>query len=317
MKFQKILMLGYADGDLREEHWKRIDKLCAEKVMLPKDSPEIAKHLSTCDCLLLKLGMRADRDTIDHAPNLKYIGMFGTGVGNIDIKYAAKKGITVCNLYYATEAVAELAFGVLIEHLRDLERAKAQARTGDYSESTYFDTSEIRGKAFGVIGLGRIGGRVAEIAKYGFDADVRYWSKNRKKKYEAKGIRYQQVDTLLKECDFLSLNLSHVQGETTDFLNAERIARIKPGAIVVNLSPNELVNMDALENRLSKNDIMYILDHSDELTKDDASRLAKYKNCIMYPPIGYTTREASSVKKTIFVENLENFLKGKPTNKVN
>lgn len=318
MKFKKILMLGYADTDLGAEHWRRIDSLCQEKVRLPKDGPEIQKHLATCDCLLLKLGMSADKDTIDRASNLKYIGIFGTGVGRIEMKYAAKKGIAVCNIGgYYVEAVAELTFALILEHLRDVARANAQARMGNFDESSYFYTSEIRGKMFGVIGLGHVGGRVVEIAKDGFDADIRYWSRNRKQKYEAKGIKYQTIATLLKECDFISLNLACVKGETENFLNAERLSQVKSGAIIINLAPIDLVDTNALENRLKVGDITYIMDHSDDLSAEDAKRLASYGNCIIYPPIGYTTKESSLLKKEMFVENLENFLKGKPTNKVN
>ena len=92
-----------------------------------------------------------------------------------------QRKITVCNIAgYSTEGVAELAFGLLIENIRELERAKVQARKGDYSEAS-FQGFELKNKKFGIIGLGRIGGRIAEIAKNGFGADVSYWSKNRKR----------------------------------------------------------------------------------------------------------------------------------------
>lgn len=326
MKFQKILMLGYAESDLDADQWQRIDKISHEKILLPRDSPEIEAQLPSTDCLLLKLGMAADRKMIDSAPQLKYIGMFGTGVGNIDIEYSSQKGITVCNLYYATEAVAELSFALLLEHLREVGRAKTQAENArssanptpkDFSEASY-QGGELKGKAFGVVGLGRIGSRVAEIAKAGFNADVRYWSRNRKLDYESRGIRYQAIDALLNECDIISLNLAHVAGQTTHFLNAERISLIKAGSVVLNLSPMELVDIQALQTRLESEEkaLTFILDHSDELSGEEIASLASYKNCIMYPPIAYTTKEASVVKKNIFVENLENFLNGAPSNQV-
>jgi lactate dehydrogenase-like 2-hydroxyacid dehydrogenase len=326
MEFRKILMIGYAESDLDPEHWKRIDKICHEKVLLPRESPDIPDQLPSIDCLLLKLGMAADQKTIDSAPLLKYIGMFGTGVGNIDTEYSAKKGITVCNLYYATEAVAELSFALLLENMREIGRAKAQGENArasanpaakDFSEASY-QGSELKGKAFGVVGLGRIGGRIAEIAKEGFSADVRYWSRNRKPDYESRGIRYQSIESLLKECDIVSLNLAHVAGQTTHFLDTQRISIVKNGSIVINLSPMELVDIHALTTRLASEDhaLTFILDHSDELSGEEIATLARYENCIMYPPIAYTTKEASVIKKNIFIENLENFLKGKPSNKV-
>ncbi len=76
-------------------------------------------------------------------------------------------------------------------------------------------------------------------------------------------------------------------------------------------------NLKALEKRLQKGDISFILDHSDEINPCDIKRLFQYKNCVIYPPIAYVTDEAKVAKQEIFVENIENFLKGTPTNKVN
>ena len=95
------------------------------------------------------------------------------------------------------------------------------------------------------------------------------------------------------------------------------IGKIKKGAILINTAPNELVDLEALEKRLSDNDIIYIMDHSDELSLEQAEHLSKHKNCIIYPPIGYTTKEASKEKQEIFVGNIRNFLNGEVTNKVN
>ncbi len=315
MRFKKILMIGFDKGNLQQEHWDRINKLAEELVTLPKDSSDVLKHLSTADCLLVKLGATVDRNLIDSIPNLKYVGMFGTGYGRIDTEHATKRGITVCNVAgYSTEAVAEFAFAIILEYIRDLERGKIQVREGNYSESSFLNVYEIKGKKFGVIGLGKIGGRIAELA-LGFGADVRYWSRARKKEYETKGIRYQEIEKLLAECDFLSLNLM-LNKETKGFLNAKSIQKIKSGAVVINLAPMELVDIDALANRLGKGDMIFILDHSDEMTQEQLRKL-KYKNCIIYPPIAYTTKEATSEKQKMFISNLENFLKGSPTNKVN
>lgn len=316
MKFQKILMIGYSKGDLGEVQENRLNKLGQQIIRFPKDSPDIAKHLSTTDCLLVRLGAGVDKEMIDSAPNLKYIGMLGTGYGRIDTHYATLKHITVCNIAgYSTEGVAELVFGVILEHIRELARAKSQVRKRDYSEAS-FQGYEIRNKRLGVIGLGRIGQRVAEIALNGFGAKVSYWSKHRKKNLEKLGFHYQTMESLLKESDFISLNLAY-NPQTKSILNKKRIELIKSRAVIINLAPMELVDIDMLENRLKAGDITFILDHSDELTTDDSKRLSKYKNCIMYPPIGYITKEATQAKLSMFVDNIENYLKGSPTNKVN
>ncbi|MBI5620957.1 hypothetical protein HY949_04200 [Candidatus Gottesmanbacteria bacterium] len=314
--FKKMLFLNFQKDNLKPEYWRRIDKITKEKVLLKIDSPELNKHLSTTDCLLLKLGMGVDKTLIDSMPNLKYIGMFGTGYGRIDAMSAQKKRVAVCNIAgYATESVAEFVFAALLEHLREVTRAKTQAAHGEYSEASYAGT-EIKGKTFGVIGLGRIGQRVAELASQGFGAHVHYWSHKQKKDVEKGGVKYTEIDTLLKISDIISLHISY-NPETKGFLNAKRIATIKSGSIIINTAPMELVDIQALEKRLKKNDITFILDHSDELDPAVAKRLSKFNNCILYPPIAYTTKEATNLKQEIFVSNLENFLKGKPTNKVN
>lgn len=163
--------------------------------------------------------------------------------------------------------------------------------------------------------MGRIGSRVAEIA-LSFGADVRYWSRNRKKEIEQKGIDYEDSDTLIPECDFLSIHFAQTK-DTEKFLNEERIRKIKKGAIVINTTPMEMVDIAALERRLREGDITFILDHSDEMNEEDLKKCSKHRNCIIYPPIAYITKEARIAKQEIFIGNIENFLKGSPTNKLN
>lgn len=317
MKFKKIVTIGIGEQKLDPEYWRRIQALTEKFVMLPKDSPEINKQIADADCLLVNpFVFKVDKNLIDLAQKLKFIGVLATGYGAIDFEYAAKKDVVVCNIPgYSTEAVAEFAFALILDHIRDLDKAKAQIKAGDYSEPTFSNCYEIKSKKFGVVGLGRIGGRIAEIA-LGFGADVYYWSRNRKKGIEKKGVKYQEIEKLLSECDFISINLALAK-ETEGFMNTTLVDKIKHNAVLLNLAPNELVDFRALENRLKKGDITYIFDHPDELTIEQARQLSKYKNCIIYPPIGFQTEEARISKQEIFVGNIENFLKGTPTNKVN
>jgi len=316
MKFKKTLLLNYTGKELEKAYWDRVDKLCDEKIILAADNPSLSQQLKNTDCLLVKLGAKVGKEIIDQAPQLKYIGMLGTGVGGIDLAFAKKKKITVCNITdYATEGVTEFTFGIIIDYLREMDRAKQQARKADYSEATFFTGAEIKGKNFGVIGLGHIGGRVAEIAK-AFGANVSYWSRNRKKNYEKTGIKYKTINDLLKSSEIITLNLA-LGPQTNNFLNKERVKLIKKGALLVNTSPMELIDLKALVARLKNKNLSFILDHSDEMTKEQLDLVKPYKNCVIYPPLGYTTQEATALKKGIFVGNLENFLKAKATNKVN
>src|SRR3989344_2145364 len=303
MKFKKVLIVGIEESKLEPFFWKRIDAISEKKVYVPKDSSDIKKQLADSDCALLFLGTKFGREEIDAAPHLKYIGMFGTGYGRIDTVHAKTKGIIVTNIpRYSTEGVAEFVFAILLEHLRDLEKGKSQARAGNYSEFG-FGAAEIKGKVFGILGLGRIGSRVAELA-LAFGADVRYWSRNKKSELEKKGIKYENTDVLITKCDFLSLHFALTK-DTEKFLNRERIQKLKSGAIVINTAPMELIDINALEKRLGRGDITFILDHSDEMTADDLKKLSKHKNCIIYPPGAYLTKEATRAKQEIFVANIE------------
>ncbi len=315
MKFNKILTINVNETQLDPSHWNVIDTISKKRAHLTKDSNEIADNLTDTDCLIVGFGVKIDKDIIDKALKLKYIGMFGTGYGNIDIEYARAKKISVTNIPgYSRESVAELVFGVILEHVRELDRARKQAQEGNYSESG-FSATEIKDKVFGIIGAGQIGTRVAEIAQ-SFGANVKYWNRNRKEILESIGIKYEDTDKLLAKSDIVSLHLALTK-ETENFLNADRINSLKSGAIVVNTAPMELVDLDALEQRLAKGDIIFILDHSDEMKKEDLERLSRFENCIIYPPIGCISKEAKVNQQEIFVSNIENFLKSTPTNVVN
>lgn len=314
-KFKKILIIGINKFALDSVYWQRIETLTEKIVNCDKDSPEIKDELADTDCLLTGFGITINKKMMESAPNLKYIGVLATAYGKVDVDYAKSKGILVCNIPgYATEAVAEFVFAVILEHIRETERGKKQAGEGNYSEAG-FSAIEIKGKVFGILGLGRIGSRVAEIA-LGFGADVRYWNIDRRKEFEERGIKYEDADNLIPKCDFLSLHFAQVN-DTENFLNKERIQKIKKGAIVINTAPMELVDINALGKRLNDGDITFILDHSDEMSQENIKKLSKFKNCIIYPPIAYITKEARIAKQEIFIGNIESFSKGSPTNQVN
>jgi len=173
---------------------------------------------------------------------------------------------------------------------------------------------EIKGKKFGVIGLGNIGKRTAELAQ-AFGCDVTYWSRTRKEDAEAKGIKYQELDDLLANSDIITLNLA-LNPETEGIINGDRLQKIKNDSIVINVSPMELIDFDSLVARLLQSDIVFMLDHSDEMTKEQLKALKSINRSRVYPAIAYLTREASALKKRIYIDNVKNYLAGKPTNKV-
>ena len=291
-----------------------LSELAEKRVLLPKDSDKVEEELADADGLLVWFN-GADKTLIDKAPNLKYIGALATGVGKIDVAYATNKGIVVTNIPgYSTEAVSELVIAVLLENLRDLSRGKAESKLARTPESG-FSGREIKGKDFGVVGLGRIGTRVAELAK-AFGANVYYWSRSSKPDISDK-FKYEELDQLIAHCDLLSINLA-LNSDTEGVLNAERLAAIKDGAIVVNTAPLELIDLNALNERLSKGTITFIFDHTDpdDISDEWLEKLRQHDNCITYPVLGYITNEARIALQEIFVNNAKSFLNNSPTNSV-
>ena len=305
--------MGFSGKELEDNYWQEVDDLAQNRVLIA-NSIEIGEN-KDADALLVKLGAKVGKETIDMFPNLKYIGMLGTGYGGIDTDYATSKDITVTNIAdYATDAVAEFTFGILIEWCRGVYRALDLARNGIYEDDDH-PGMEIKGKLFGVIGFGHIGRRTAELAQ-AFGCEVVYWSRTRKPDAEDKGIKYQELDDLLTNSDIIILNLA-LNPETEGIINSDRINMFKHDAIFINPSPMELIDFKALVTRLKQNDMEFILDHSDEMTEEQLKELKELHSCKIYPAIAYLTREASQLKKRIYVDNIKNFLNGAPTNKVN
>jgi glycerate dehydrogenase len=311
MKYSKTLLINVNEGSLDQEYWGGLAELTNQITHVVKDAPSIMNELTDTECLLTGFGIIVNKEMIDAAPNLKYIGVQATAFDKIDIEYAASKGIPVCNLGgYSTDSVAEFAIAAALEACRGLEEGKQRGRAGNFSEDG-MTARELKGSEFGVIGLGNIGKRVAELAT-GFGANVCYWSRHQK---EVPFV-YKELDELIAKSDFLSLNPA-LTPETKHTLNMQRISSLKAGAIVVNTCPMDLVDIDALVARLSNGDITFILDHADEMSKEDLTKLAPFKNCIIYPPIAYISVEARRNKGEIFIGNVKHALEGKPTYKVN
>lgn len=310
MKFKKAVLVEIEDFALDKQYWGQLDGLIESRVSLDRKDPNFFKEVAGADCLLVGFQIDVSKDVIDAAPNLKYIGVLATAYGTIDFAYAASRNIPVCNLAgYSTEAVAEFTITTILWHMRQIEEGLSRARKGNYGFEG-MSARELKNSEFGVVGLGSIGNRVAELAA-GFGAKVSYWSRNKKET----PFKYKELDSLLKSSDYISVNVAEAL-ETTNLLNKDNLSLIKPGAILVSTVPPPVINTDDLAARLSEGDITYIFDHADEMTKKDLAKLTANKNCIALGSIGFITSEARKNKQEIFVSNIRAFLKGSPQNAV-
>ena len=312
MKFKKAVLIKITDTHFDQKYWDIIDALVEKKILLTPNDPRLKDELKDCDCLLLGFQVPVSEETLASAPNLKYIGILATAYGTIDLAAATKRNIPVCNLGgYSTESVAEFVITAILHEIRNLEEGLKRVKSGNYS----FDgirARELKNSNFGVIGLGNIGGRVAELAA-GFGANVSYWSHTKKKS----PFQYRELEDLLSSCTYISVNVAETQ-ETIGLLNAKNLPLIKSDSVLISTVPPPVINTSALADRLSKNDITFIFDHPDEMPKEELDKLIKFKNFVVYPPIAFISDEARIAKQEIFISNMTEFLEGKtPKNKVN
>lgn len=312
MKFKKAVLVKISDSHFDPKYWDKMNDLVESKVSLAADAPKLKDELKDCDCLLLGFQVPVGKDILDAAPNLKLINILATAYGTVDLEEAAKRNIPVCNLGgYSTESVAEFTVAAILHKIRDLDEGLKRARSGNYSFEG-IRARELKNSNFGVIGLGNIGNRVAELAA-GFGAHVSYWTRTKK----ITPFQYQELDQLLSNCTYISVNVAEAK-ETIGLLNAKNLPLMKPDSVLVSTVPPPIIDTGALVERLSKNDITFIFDHPDEMPKEELARLSQFDNCVVYPPIAFLSDEARIAKQEIFINNMVEFLDGGNTpNKVN
>lgn len=312
----KVVFTGFAESDLQEMLWQRIAFVAKEIKRIDRDDPNYSTELKDADGLILRLGMSADAELMNGAPNLRYIGMYGTGYGRIDTSTARERGIVVSNVAdYSTESVAELVVGMALDVLRDLANEQGRAKKGNVDE-TSFVGRDLRSLTVGVVGAGFIGQRVISLFSEGFGSRVFYWSRTRRQNIESERVAYTDLKQLIETADLVSLHLA-ANEETNRILTPAFIEQLKRGAVLVNTAPNELVDLDAIKERCSEGTLTYCMDHADEFEPSEFDSLRSTPNMHIYPPIGYATKEATERKAKILVENMEAFVSGSPQNHVN
>jgi lactate dehydrogenase-like 2-hydroxyacid dehydrogenase len=310
MKFKKAVLVNIADTHFDQKYWDQLDTLVEKRVSLKRDDVNLISELQDCDCLLLGFQVPIEKDILDAAPNLKLVNILATAYGTVDLKAAAERNIPVCNLGgYSTESVAEFTIAAILHHIRNLEEGLKRARSGNY-DFTGIRAQELKKSEFGVVGLGRIGNRVAELAA-GFGAKVSYWSHSKKET----PFEYKELNELLSTCKYISVNVAEAP-ETINLLNKGNLSLIPPNSILISTVPPPIINTDDLVDRLSKKDMTFIFDHPEEMG-NEVKKLIPFENCVMYPPIAFLSDEARVAKQEIFIGNMKGFIEGTIKNKVN
>ena len=251
----------------------------------------------------------------------RYIGVLFTGYDVVDVKAARELQIAVTNIpTYGTASVAEFTFALLLELCHHVALHSEAARAGEWSRSTDFTfwkapLVELAGKTIGIIGLGQIGRRVAEIAM-AFEMRVVAADAVRGSVPDWPNFRWYEVDELLRQADVVSLHCP-LLAQTQGIINARTLALMKPSAFLINASRGPLVIeqdlADALNNGRLAGAAVDVL--SSEPPSPD-NPLLRAKNCIVTPHIAWATKEARMRLLNTAVANVRAFLDGHPVNVV-
>jgi len=257
---------------------------------------------------------RFTADVLQACPRLRLLSIWGTGTDNVDLKAAAARGITVTNTPGANAvAVAEHTIALLLAVVKQLPQADQVIRQGGWPRNL---VPQLRGKRLGIVGTGLIGREVAGMAK-GLGMEVVAWTFHPDHGLAGKlGFRYVELEDLLRTADVVSLHL-RATPQTRHFLNRERLALFKPGAILVNTARGSLVDEAPLVEALREKRLAGAgLDVFETEPLPSGHRLASLSNVLLTPHAAGMTPEVIQNGLAMAVENIENFLKGTPTHVV-
>ena len=259
------------------------------------------------------------RAQIERLSNLKYIGVLATGTNIVDLAAARERNVPVTNVpAYGTKSVAQTTLALLLELAHHAGHHAQTVREGRWSRSPdwcYWDRPliELDGLIMGIVGFGRIGRAVAEMAT-AFGMRVIAFSSSPK---SAPGVRFVDLKTLFRESDVISLHCP-LTPQTKNLVNAERLSWMKPTAFLLNTSRGPLVDETALAEALNSGRIAGAgLDVLSSEPPPESNPMLSARNCYITPHLAWATRAARSRLMKIAVENVRAFVTGKPQNVVN
>ncbi len=301
-------------GDISFDVFNKFGEVIIYDLTAPEETAERIKDADIVLCN--KTPMTAE--VMEKAPNLKYIGLFATGFNNIDIEYAHSHNIAVCNVpSYSTEAVAQHTFALILELLCRVSDYNKTVKEGDWVKSrtfSYFPIPlyELHGKTMGLIGLGSIGSRVADIA-LAFGMKVLVYKRS---KISDERIEQVSFDELLSRSDIVSLHCP-LNKESENLMNKNAFDKMKNGAVFINTARGGIVDEFALKDALLSGKLLGAgLDVLRKEPMDKDCPLLNIENCIITPHIAWAGLETRKRLMGVVTSNIEAFVNGKPINTV-
>lgn len=313
----KIVILdGYSanPGDLS---WQELEQLGEVTVYERTNPTETVARAADAEIVLTNKVV-INKDVLVQLPKLKYIGVLATGYNVVDIEAAHERGIVVTNVpAYSTESVAQMVFAHLLTVTNRTEHYAIQNRNGRWTENPdfcYWDFPhmELAGKTFGVVGLGNIGQRVAQIA-LAFGMKVKAMTS---KTTLPAGVEKVSLAELLAASDILSLHCPLTES-TRHLINAETLRQMKPTAVLINTGRGPLIDDEAVAKALADGRLAAFC--ADVLTEEPPKAdnpLLQQPNAFITPHIAWASKEARIRLLQVATNNVRAFICGKPVNMV-
>lgn len=254
-----------------------------------------------------------DKDILEKLPKLKLICIAATGMNNVDLKAATDLGIQVKNVSgYSTYSVAQHTFTMLFELISNIRKNKSFVHSGGWISSDIFTNIdnpfyELRGKKWGIIGLGQIGKRVATIAS-AFGADVQYFSTTGNN--NDLDFRRVCLEELLSDSDIISIH-APLNTLTQNLIGTTELKKLRKGTVLLNLGRGGIINENDLPVFIKEQNIFVGLDvlEKEPMSEDSALiDLLDYPNLLVTPHIAWSSIEARKALLSGIVKNINNFL---------
>jgi glycerate dehydrogenase len=313
----KIVILDGFTANPGDLSWKGLEEF-GTLTVYDRTRPEETVVRATDADIVLTNKVIISREVMAQLPQLKYIGVLATGYNVVDIEAAHERGIIVTNVpAYSTESVAQMVFAHLLTVTNRTEHYALQNRQGRWTKNPdfcYWDFPhmELAGKTFGIVGLGNIGRRVAEIA-LAFGMKVKALTSKSADVLPA-GIEKADLETLLAISDIISLHCP-LTDKTRHLINYETLQKMRPSAILINTGRGPLVDDQAIASALAEGKLAAFC--ADVLTEEPPKAnnpLLSQPNAFITPHIAWATKEARSRLLQVAISNVEAFLNAKPQN---
>ena len=275
------------------------------------DENVLLSELDGADAAIIA-NMPFPSSVIAKSGSLKFIDVAFTGTDHVGLDAAKKKGIAVSNASgYSNEAVSELVLGMVLSFMRNISKVEERCRNG--KDKTGLVGNEVKGKTVGIVGLGKIGRRTAEIFNV-LGAKILAYSRSRHSDAPSY-VREVEMDELLASSDIIVLHCP-LTPETRGLIGEKELERMKSSAILVNVARGPVVDEKALCEALEKGEIrgalVDVFDKEPPLSFD--TPLLSAPNTLLTPHVAFATKESMSLRAEIVFENLRAWMEGQQIN---